>query len=178
MWKFLRRDYIVACGSSKLPDHESGLSQTEPRLDRVFRALGRTLLTIYAQQAKLSNMFIHRAGSDGGPQMITNGKYIHLPLGKTPLEKWIGQYEQSHQHPLNRILHTFGIPMIAISLPLLLLAPLIRGFWKVALSLFTIGWILQFVGHAIEGKPPEFFNDWRFLFIGAHWWLNKIQGRV
>ena len=123
-------------------------------------------------------MFLHRLGSDEGPQMITNRKSNHLLLGKTPLEKWIGQYEQSHQHPLNRTLHTFGIPIIAISLPLFLLAPLIRGFWKVPLSLFTIGWILQFAGHAIEGKAPEFFKDWRFLFIGARWWLNKIQGRV
>ena len=123
-------------------------------------------------------MFLHRLGSDEGPQMITNRKSNHLLLGKTPLEKWIGQYEQSHQHPLNRTLHTFGIPMIAISLPLFLLAPLIRGFCKVSLSLFTIGWILQFAGHAIEGKAPEFFKDWRFLFIGARWWLYKIGGPV
>ena len=31
--------------------------------------------------------------------MITNEKRIHLTLGGTPLEEWIGQYEQSHQHP-------------------------------------------------------------------------------
>ena len=108
--------------------------------------------------------------------MITNRKYIDLLLGETPLEHWIGQYEQSHQHPLNRTFHTFGIPMIAISFPLFLLAPLIRGFWKIPLSFFTIGWILQFAGHAIEGKPPEFFKDWRFLFIGVRWWLNFISG--
>jgi hypothetical protein len=26
--------------------------------------------------------------------------------------------------------------------------------------------IVQLVGHAIEGKPPELFRDWRFLFVG------------
>jgi hypothetical protein len=103
----------------------------------------------YAKQARLSNMFIHRMSSDGGPQMITNRKYIHLLLGETPLQKWIGEYERSHQHPLNRTLHTFGIPMIAISLPLFLLALLIRGFWKISLSFFIIGWTFQFVGHGI-----------------------------
>jgi len=24
--------------------------------------------------------------------------------------------------------------------------------------LFLLGWMLQFIGHAIEGKPPEFFE--------------------
>lgn len=32
------------------------------------------------------------------------------------------------------------------------------------------GWVFQFIGHAAEGKPPEFFRDWRFLFVGLRWW--------
>ena len=60
--------------------------------------------------------------------MMTNKKHIHLILGQRPLEEWIGRYEQSHQHPLNRTFHTLGIPMIVISLLAFLLAPLIRGF--------------------------------------------------
>jgi uncharacterized membrane protein YGL010W len=40
------------------------------------------------------------------------------------------------------------------------------------------GWILQFVGHYYEGKPPEFFHDWRFLLVGLRWWLAKIRGRA
>ena len=47
-----------------------------------------------------------------------------------------------------------------------------------ALALFVIGWILQFIGHAFEGKPPEFFSDWRFLFVGVRWWWAKIRGRA
>jgi uncharacterized membrane protein YGL010W len=107
--------------------------------------------------------------------MRPNGKQLHPVLGETPLEEWIGRYEQSHQHPVNRVFHLFGIPMIIVSLPLFLLAPVIRGFWRVALFCFTIGWIFQFAGHAIEGKPPEFFKDWRFLLVGTRWWLSKIQ---
>ena len=48
----------------------------------------------------------------------------------------------------------------------------------IAGGLFLLGWIFQFVGHAFEGKPPEFFKDWRFLFVGLRWWLAKVSGRA
>jgi len=102
----------------------------------------------------------------------------HHILGDTPMQEWIDRYGQSHKHPVNRTFHMLGIPMIAISLPLFLVAPLFRGFWKIPLSLFTVGWIFQFAGHAVEGKPPEFFKDWRFLLVGVRWWWHKIQGRA
>jgi hypothetical protein len=38
--------------------------------------------------------------------------------------------------------------------------------------------VLQFIGHFVEGKPPEFFKDWRFLFVGLRWWLAKLRGQV
>ena len=43
---------------------------------------------------------------------------------------------------------------------------------------FVAGWVLQFVGHAFERKPPEFLKDWRFLFVGLRWWLAKLRGRA
>jgi uncharacterized membrane protein YGL010W len=45
------------------------------------------------------------------------------------------------------------------------------------LALFSAGWALQFVGHAFEGKRPEFMNDWRFLFVGLSWWWSHVVGR-
>ena len=104
-------------------------------------------------------------------------------LGGKPMEKWIEEYGHSHQHPVNRFCHTFGIPMIAISLPLFVVAaiplvtaalPIPAGFWKVPTALFVVGWVLQFVGHAVEGEPPEFMKDWRFLFVGLRWWAKKV----
>ena len=92
-------------------------------------------------------------------------------------DEWIAQYAQSHQNNFNRFCHTIGIPLIALSIPLFAAAVFIQDFWKVPLTLFVIGWIFQFVGHAFEGKPPEFFNDWRFLFVGLRWWLAKIRGK-
>ena len=99
-------------------------------------------------------------------------------LGNKPLEKWIAEYSQSHQHPINRLCHTFGIPMIALSLPLFVVAAFWHRFWPVPVALFVVGWVFQFAGHYVEGTPPEFFHDWRFLFVGLRWWFAKIRGRA
>jgi uncharacterized membrane protein YGL010W len=93
-------------------------------------------------------------------------------------ESWIAEYSKSHQHPLNRLTHTFGIPLIILSLPLVLLGILWHRLLWIGLSLFAVGWILQFVGHAFEGKPPEFFKDWRFLLVGSRWWAAKVRGKA
>jgi len=99
-------------------------------------------------------------------------------LGGRPWGEWITRYSHSHQHPINRFCHTIGIPLIALSIPLALLAIFVPGLWPVALAMFVVGWIFQFVGHAFEGKPPEFFHDWRFLFVGVRWWIAKLRGRA
>jgi uncharacterized membrane protein YGL010W len=93
-------------------------------------------------------------------------------------EEWIIQYGSSHRHPLNRLCHTLGIPLIALSLPVFVAAAFIHGLWVTAAVMFVIGWVLQFIGHAVEGKPPEFFHDWRFLFVGLRWWFAKVRGRA
>src|SRR3954462_3465336 len=99
-------------------------------------------------------------------------------LGNRTNEQWIAQYSSSHQNPVNRICHSFGIPMIALSLPLFVVAIFIHGLWSVPVALFAIGWILQFIGHYFEGKPPEFFSDYRFLFVGLRWWVAKMKGKA
>ncbi|GGD53362.1 Mpo1 family 2-hydroxy fatty acid dioxygenase [Lacimicrobium alkaliphilum] len=42
--------------------------------------------------------------------------------------------------------------------------------WQFCLGLFVVMWILQFVGHHIEGKKPSFFKDVQFLLVGPAWW--------
>jgi uncharacterized membrane protein YGL010W len=101
-----------------------------------------------------------------------------MPLGNRSWDEWIAQYATSHQHPVNRICHTIGIPLIALSIPLFVVALVVPGFWKIPLALFVVGWVFQFVGHAFEGKPPEFLKDWRFLFVGLRWWIAKLRGRA
>lgn len=100
----------------------------------------------------------------------------HFIFRDVPVNAWVDRYEKSHQNPANRVFHLFGIPMIAVSIPLFLVAPLFRGFWKIPLWLFTAGWVCQVLGHIVEGKPPEFLKDWRFLLVGLRWWLRALRG--
>ena len=93
-------------------------------------------------------------------------------------DEWIASYAKSHQNPVNRFCHTLGIPLIALSLPLFLALVVVPGWWPVPVAMFVVGWILQFVGHWIEGKPPEFLSDWRYLLVGLRWWVAKLRGRA
>ena len=97
-------------------------------------------------------------------------------MGGRSWDDWIEEYAESHQNPINKLMHSFGIPMIALSLLLVPFSFFVGGLWRIALGLFVIGWILQFVGHYFEGKPPEFLKDYRFLFVGLRWWFKKIVG--
>lgn len=97
-------------------------------------------------------------------------------IGRYSSEQWIARYEHSHQHPVNRLCHTFGIPTTLVSFAVFLVGFLYHRLLVLAIVLFLAGWILQFVGHIFEGKPPEFFRDWRFLFLGFRWWWAKING--
>jgi len=82
-------------------------------------------------------------------------------------QDFFSNYKAKHQHPLNRLTHSIGIPMIVVSLPLFLFN------WRLALFLFVVGWILQFVGHAIEGNQPAFFRNPVYLLVGPLWLLRR-----
>jgi uncharacterized membrane protein YGL010W len=100
-----------------------------------------------------------------------------MALGNRSWDDWIAQYSTSHQNRINRVCHFFGIPIIVLSLFLGLAAIVWHPLGWTALGLFVFGWMLQFLGHAFEGKPPEFFSDWRFLLVGTRWWAAKVLGR-
>ena len=98
-------------------------------------------------------------------------------MGGRTWDEWIDEYSAGHQHPMNKLMHKVGIPLIAVSILLIPLSFFVSGMWRIALSLFVFGWILQFVGHYFEGKPPEFIKDYRFLFVGLRWWFKKVFGQ-
>lgn len=79
---------------------------------------------------------------------------------------------------MNRVCHTLGIPTILIAAFFFIGSIFIHRLWPYALALFVVGWVSQFAGHAFEGKRPEFFSDWRFLFVGVRWWWAKIHGKA
>ena len=46
-----------------------------------------------------------------------------------------------------------------------------------AIGVFVVAWIGQFVGHLVEGKRPSFFTDLAYLLIGPAWLTGKIMRR-
>ena len=99
-------------------------------------------------------------------------------LGGRSNQEWIAQYASSHQHPINRACHTLGIPTIVVSLVVLAGGIFVHPLLAYGAGLFILGWALQFIGHAFEGKEPEFFHDWRFLLVGVRWWWAKMRGKA
>ena len=87
-------------------------------------------------------------------------------------ESFIENYKAKHTHPLNKLTHSVGIPLIVISLPMFLFN------WHWALGLFIFGWTLQFVGHAIEGNQPAFFENPFYLLVGPWWLLRRVAASV
>jgi uncharacterized membrane protein YGL010W len=90
---------------------------------------------------------------------------------------WLARYNESHQHPVNRACHTVGIPMIVLSVVLAGFAFVNPALWWPVAGLFVAGWVLQFIGHWFEGKPPAFLADPRFLLTGLKWWAAKLRRR-
>jgi uncharacterized membrane protein YGL010W len=84
----------------------------------------------------------------------------------------IENYKSKHRHPLNRLSHSIGIPMAVVSLPLFFLS------WRWALAFFLVGWVLQFIGHAIEGNRPAFFGNPVYLLVGPWWLVRRAAGAV
>jgi uncharacterized membrane protein YGL010W len=50
--------------------------------------------------------------------------------------------------------------------------------WIISGVLFALAWTGQFIGHAIEGKRPSFFEDLQFLLIGPLWLLAEVYRRA
>ena len=87
-------------------------------------------------------------------------------------ESFIENYKAKHQHPLNKLTHSIGIPLIVISLPLFLFN------WRWALALFVVGFTLQFIGHAFEGNRPAFFRNPMYLLVGPWWLLRRAAAAI
>ena len=81
-------------------------------------------------------------------------------------ESFVENYKAKHKHPLNKLSHSIGIPLIFVSLPLFFFN------WRWALALFILGWAFQFLGHLIEGNQPAFFRNPLYLLVGP-WWLLR-----
>jgi hypothetical protein len=66
-----------------------------------------------------------------------------LGLARTAYSQWALR----HQNPVNYGLHLVGIPLALVGLILLFVLP---WYWGVAA--FVVGYLLQFIGHKVEGN--------------------------
>jgi len=51
------------------------------------------------------------------------------------------------------------------------------GLLWLAIGIFVVAWIGQFIGHKIEGKRPSFLTDLQYLLIGPAWLMSKALSR-
>ena len=47
-----------------------------------------------------------------------------------------------------------------------------------AIAVFVLAWIAQFIGHRIEGRKPSFLTDLTYLLIGPAWVLAKLYRKL
>ncbi len=55
------------------------------------------------------------------------------------------------------------------------------GPWQLkwlAVGVFVVAWIGQFIGHKIEGRKPSFLTDLAYLLIGPAWIMAKLMRRL
>ena len=69
----------------------------------------------------------------------------------------------------------FNVLMVLATNLLVSVLPL--PLWQVAIAVFVLAWIGQFIGHNIEGSRPSFFKDLLFLLIGPLWLMSKLMRR-
>ena len=75
-----------------------------------------------------------------------------------------------------RLSRRLGLGLMLYNLAMLWLTAAVEAnspwpLWQVALVVFVLAWIGQFIGHLVEGKRPSFFKDVQFLLIGPAWLL-------
>lgn len=48
----------------------------------------------------------------------------------------------------------------------------------ISAAIFVGAWVLQFIGHKIEGKKPSFFEDIQYLWVGPLFVLSKLLAKL
>ncbi len=78
-----------------------------------------------------------------------------------------------------RLSMVFFVAMLLWSLlTFALLLALGERLLPVCVALFVGAWVLQFIGHRIEGKKPSFFEDIQYLWVGPLFVLSKLFGKL
>jgi uncharacterized membrane protein YGL010W len=135
------------------------------------------------------------------------------------VDQLLAHYGESHQNPVNELIHFVAIPLIMLSvvglifsihpyaayaflaasllyylrlksvvflvsmvlwsaLMLWLVQAMGTQVFGVSLGIFVGAWIIQFIGHKIEGKKPSFLEDLQYLWVGPLFVLSKLLARL
>lgn len=75
------------------------------------------------------------------------------PLARRPLLRFarrvVRNWLERHQHPFSFWIHLLGIPMTVCGIVLVILIP---AAWPWGVGAFVVGYLLQFLGHWVEGN--------------------------
>jgi len=80
--------------------------------------------------------------SHGPTQSIFERRPL-LRFARRALNNW----RERHQHPFSFWIHMIGIPMTVVGIALLFFQP-----WYWGAAAFVLGYLLQFIGHRVEGN--------------------------
>ena len=98
---------------------------------------------------------------------------------KERLDAAIAFYDQTHQDPTNRVLHTVGIPMILGGFLGMLASPRWSPPWWISNGSWTLGWALNFVGHGVyERGAPAFAEDPLSFIAGPAWDVIRLRDKI
>ena len=69
---------------------------------------------------------------------------------RRPLRRALANWLERHQHPFNRGIHLLGIPLAIAGVVLFVWWPWDEWYWGA--SAFAGGYMLQWIGHYVEGN--------------------------
>ena len=73
-----------------------------------------------------------------------------LPTWRRPLRRVLANWRLRHRHPFNFWVHLLGIPLAVTGVVLLIAWPWQDWYWGA--SAIVLGYLLQFIGHRVEGN--------------------------
>jgi hypothetical protein len=68
-------------------------------------------------------------------------------FARKPVRRFLRHWRERHRHPFNFAIHLLGIPLAFAGIVLFFFVP-----WYWALAAFVGGYVLQWLGHLVEGN--------------------------
>ncbi|HET6805942.1 MAG TPA: Mpo1-like protein [Frateuria sp.] len=82
-----------------------------------------------------------------------------------------------HSHRLGAALAVAFVALALLTAWLFGLLGPVRLRW-LAVVVFVLAWIGQFIGHKFEGHRPSFLTDLSYLLVGPAWLMEKLLRRL